>query len=159
MRNRQLCEKLQLVDDLTLEKAINTARMSEQVRRRQGELQTSLDVKTEIKTEIGCIKTEQSDKQKLREKPARPAPKPKENKEPCGKCGYETHYTPKCPAIQSKCQNCKKICHYSRMCRSAKAAAVEIVHSEDDSSDYHFMGYISSVNSVRKTTRWSVSAC
>uniref|UniRef100_T1IQ90 Uncharacterized protein n=1 Tax=Strigamia maritima TaxID=126957 RepID=T1IQ90_STRMM len=55
IRNRQLCEKMQMIENLTLTKAIDMARQSEQVRRQQADLKPHPEITVTPKIEVDRV--------------------------------------------------------------------------------------------------------
>uniref|UniRef100_T1J2T8 Retrotransposon gag domain-containing protein n=1 Tax=Strigamia maritima TaxID=126957 RepID=T1J2T8_STRMM len=73
VKSKQLSEKLQLVEDLTFDKALVMARQYEQIKAQQPELQRNSEIKSEIKTEVDKVYTKgDQPKNKQYEKQDRP---------------------------------------------------------------------------------------
>uniref|UniRef100_T1IT31 CCHC-type domain-containing protein n=1 Tax=Strigamia maritima TaxID=126957 RepID=T1IT31_STRMM len=135
VKSKQLSEKLQLVEDLTFDKALVMARQYEQIKAQQPELQRNSEIKSEIKTEVDKVYTKgDQPKNKQYEKQDRPNNKQYERQDlrdrtgnnqtnsqaGCSRCGFPKHFTGRCPASGVNCSGCGKTGHYVRMCRTKK---------------------------------------
>ena len=125
--NQALSEKMQLDENLTLDKAAKLARESEAVKKKQPQIR-----ETERK-EVDSVRNAQQfkgnsypNRTRKGQHKARPThglgtPKStQQTQKVCTRCGKD-HPSGKdhCPARISKCHKCGKVGHYQRMCRSA----------------------------------------
>jgi hypothetical protein len=114
--------------DLTLDKAIEMVKCSEQVAR-----QTQVLDKTTPAT-ISAIRNgsssqfphnDEKDSRKRqpdgRSRQSHYQAKPHDR--PCQFCGGQPHSRSECPAAEQECHNCQKKGHYSKVCRSARATS------------------------------------
>jgi hypothetical protein len=138
-------EKLQLEQDLTLEKAIEICRTREQVKSQMASQSGTASLDSMKKSTPG---------------PRNPGPRHKHKKNPgqgpsadkCGNCGME-HSGPDCPARGKKCSACGRKNHFRAVCRQKKKAANEVSGPVQDHDDSLFLGLVS----IKETKPWTVS--
>ena len=130
VRDKQLSERLQLISDLTLEKAITMAKQSEQVKKQN---QILHGVENEVK--VNRINTRQNRKKEFWQQKVDKTPKSfdktakskvgnsLENKT-CRRCGKDFHYFKDCPAANLQCHKCNKKGHFSKCCQSKTVQGV-----------------------------------
>ena len=152
IRDCVLSEKLQLDDKLTLEKAKLYVRQKEAVH----EQQTLIKTKEEVS--IDFLKNSRSNFAKSKSsRPYRPQGSNKFNKssqstpQNCGRCGRGPHPRSQCPAGTAECHKCKKIGHYSSMCRSNKGKSVSTVEEA-----FQEGLYLNTVENRNNSTSWSL---
>ena len=139
---REKC--LDLADTLTLEKAVEIGRNHE----------TNLtSLKKLAKDEDPTVNALNKEKRQTRNrrqqsnkgtnkqdsaKTATDAKSSKQNRkkpnEKCGRCGYDRTHK-KCPAMGQQCGFCKKMNHYSKLCRSKEVHNLQEVDDPDNSED------------------------
>ena len=106
LKSKELSEKLQLREDLSLKKAVEIARSNEQVKTQMGEMQdNSMDAITKEKKET----TKHTGWEKYPQKAANTSRCKKWNK---------YHKFNKCPAKGKICRNCDKMNPFAIWCRS-----------------------------------------
>ena len=142
-RDVNLSEKLQLDSELTLDTAVLRARQSEQVKQQQNELRGSA-------TQIDAVHRRP---QNMRPRNAYSGHAPSSSKSHarpqkqrstsfCKWCGKDPHDRKDCPAIRSKCHNCKKTGHFSSVCQSKKKHLNEVVEQPSAAGGDLFIGSI-----------------
>ncbi len=161
IRDLRLSEKLQLDSNLTLEKAVNSVRQSESIKKQQPLLHT--DVKVAQAAGVDEIKRKKGRKsQNSRYKQKQPPS--------CTRCGRPQHSKSDCPAIKSACRKCKKIGHWDVVCRNKPNPSPNVrnpnsIHNieefpdgGDGSDSYAFLGSIDTVsdNYTYQTDPWTV---
>ena len=139
--NIKLSEKLQLDNDLTLEKAVTQARQAEIVKRQQplvrGEQGATL---------VGGV-------QKARDTRGKSSGKPI----PCSWCGRSPkHDLEKCPARNAVCRKCKKRGHYQAVCRTGKPGKVLQV-SKDTEEEGNGSFFLGAVGDPKSDDPWAMS--
>lgn len=132
IRDKTLSEKLQMDSKLTLETAKKTIRQKEAVHEQQQTLKGTGNAATPIDSVNGASVQKRP---KFRGNPRRrsdgQAPrKQQQTGEKCGRCGRERHSRDKCPAKDAQCHNCKRVGHYSAMCRQKTVSTIEEDHSD-----------------------------
>uniref|UniRef100_A0A3B3CEF0 Gypsy retrotransposon integrase-like protein 1 n=1 Tax=Oryzias melastigma TaxID=30732 RepID=A0A3B3CEF0_ORYME len=144
LSDKRLSERMQLDPDLTLEKAINMARQSEEVKRQQSSLQN--DTRTQH-GDAKCVDRVHKSSQKVKTKshPDFKQSKPwrtqhnKPNPQ-CHKCGSSSpHPKRECPANETTCHACGKKGHYIRVCKNRKT-----LHEVEEDVDALFLGSVTS---------------
>lgn len=103
LKDKTVCQKLQLKEDLTLEKAKEIALNHELVKKQNTEI-----------AQVDFVKKHKQKPEKFRSSDKRSPP---ESKQKCGKCG-KTHVWGKCPAYGKECHTCKKRNHFATMCKN-----------------------------------------
>ena len=137
LQDPRLQEKLQLMPDLTLSKALEVSRQHEQVKKQiqGGSEEQNTDEAHFKRNPAGPSRgrrhtrgrnNSQYFSQDRREK----RPEGSEGSR-CGKCGY-IHQPQNCPARGQKCRRCLKRNHFSRMCRTK---AQDELHEDATDSD------------------------
>ena len=108
--NAKLAEKLQLQADLTLVKAVNEARQSEQVKKQQALMRNDF-------TEPASKSDEEVDA--VNYKARKNYKSTDSNKSPCPRCGKSpSHGRFMCPAKDSVCHKCSDKGHWKSVCKS-----------------------------------------
>ena len=154
IRDLALSEKLQIIEDLTLTKALNMARQWEAVKKQQDVIRdTSADVDNvqkenkQRRQSKGYSNTEalrpslQHSQQSTRSTGGalgQPA-----SQQRCGRCGKMHHRRDTCPARLSICDRCKRRGHWSIVCRSRNIQAVcEESSFQESAEDTAFLGMV-----------------
>ena len=139
--DKQTSEKLQLQQDLTLEKAIEICRTREQV-------------KSQMATQTGAASLEFVRKASRPQTHKQKKNPPQPSGTTCSNCGRE-HTGQECPAKGKACSNCGKKNHFRAVCRSAgtrKKAAYEVSGEVQDRLDSLFLGAVN----IQDTRPWTV---
>ena len=134
MLDKDVSQKLQLEqDDLTLEKAVDSARHNELV-------------KSQNQSQVNFVKKDASQRKQALSRRQQPAVRADQRSQPggktCGQCGY-VHRTPDpdaCPAKGKQCNRCGKRGHFEKMCRLTKSSVVHEVVKQPDET--YFCGAI-----------------
>ena len=124
IRDHALSEKLQTDSKLTLDTAKKTICQKEAVHEQQQSLKGAENAATPSVNAIVHKRPNfrgnprsRSDGQTQRRQPP--------TGEKCGRCGRERHSRDKCPAKDAKCHSCKRVGHYSTMCRQKTVSTIE----------------------------------
>ena len=163
LKSAGLSEKLQKDADLTLERAVQTAREDETIRKQQALLRN--DFKGDKTDAQGACGGEQELDYVGRKKPfkrwkkperATPAATPGQQQKPrkCTRCGRSpAHGRQHCPAREETCHACGKKGHFKTMCRTQ--GAVQAVESAESAADDEaFMGM---VRQSQESNPWSIT--
>ena len=114
LRDMELRQKLELIDDLTLDQAVSLARRHEQVKSQLAEQELHREV-SEAKATASRGATAKSGR-KRRQKAKKGATSETQK---CQRCGYEAHQQgQRCPASGQSCNKCKKRGHFASVCQS-----------------------------------------
>ena len=133
LKDTTLKKKLQLIPDLTLEKAVVLARQEELVK-----LQLQQQAHSHVAEDVSEVKAKFKAKSS-KVKPETSADKGKKLPKKCSKCGYEYHQKGnKCPA---QGQTCRKN-HFASVCRSPRKRVDEVRLPEEDSGGDFFLGTV-----------------
>lgn len=134
LRDSALAEKLQLEADLTLEKAVTSARQRESVKKQQKVVRAdegSLNVDT-----VRFMQTFGKKDKLVENKPTLKQPRklnPVTGSERCTRCGKSSHFgRQQCPAREATCRKCHRRGHFQVMCRTKSVKVVSTEDSEDD---------------------------
>lgn len=140
-------ERMQLMNDLTLEKAFEIARQAE-VQVKEGKKISQEDSEA-TKEEVNRVFQRRDNPSKPKQGGSKDI---RQEEQTCGRCGYPSHTQgKKCPALKSTCRRCKKEGHWDRMYRSKEIRRIE---QEDDNEEeacvtYAFIGAVN--HSAHKT--------
>ena len=167
VQNNDISTKLQLIPDLSLEKAIQVARQTEQVKLQKTYQETKID---EARAHgRSTNKSSQRDKKPARYQsgtPGKQHTKPQSqnrSNNKCGRCGYDRHEgNNRCPANGQTCKKCRKKGHFAAVCRSrpsyGSCKATDEIYTPvmpqefDDSQDF----FIGTVDCVNREAAWFV---
>ncbi|KAL7381842.1 hypothetical protein ABVT39_012210 [Epinephelus coioides] len=138
---------MQMEKDLDLEKAINMARQSEEIKKQQNTLRSDtsgvkqMDVCSVDRVFQGRQQNVKPKFNKSKSNGAKPHSSQIKNQKgsQCHKCGGTPHPKHECPANDAKCHTCGKKGHYQRVCRSGKA-----VHDIEEEEECFFLGSVTS---------------
>ena len=158
LRDKHVKQKLQLTNDLTLEKAIDIARQTEMVKQ-QVKLQEQLDDDdsvTGVREEDLSVQELRSNSNRGQFRSSRTTiTNTKRHGKDCSNCGYK-HEDRRCPAIGKNCNKCQRIGHFSKMCRSTGIREVVTENERDDDNDDEY--YLDSITyNKANTSPWIVS--
>ncbi|XP_064479052.1 uncharacterized protein LOC135392265 [Ornithodoros turicata] len=127
LRDKNFSEKLQLDANLTLEKAVNTARQSETVKGEQpvvrgNDLSSSTPTPAlDAVTQHPCQRTNNS-RLTRRPTPRHSAGQSVQQRSACRWCGSaQPHERAQCPQQGKQCNLCQKLGHFATVCQSRKA--------------------------------------
>ena len=139
LSDARLSERMQMEKDLDLEKAINMARQSEEIKKQQSTLRSDsgtvqMDVSSVDRVFRG--KTKEKPKPHLSKSYGAKAHSSQSSSQ-CYKCGGAPHPRLECPANDVKCRSCGKMGHYQRVCLAGKA-----VHGIEEEEDGWFLGSV-----------------
>ena len=122
--DRDLSEKLQLKENLTLKDAVTLARQHERVK-------SELCQQRQMGTDSQVARVQMSGqfgKNFQRHRPKRFPQKKEEDKKKegkCGKCGL-VHERKACPAYGKQCRKCGKLSHFARVCYSKTEVSITL---------------------------------
>ena len=143
-----LSERMQVDENLTLEKAAKMARQSEAVKKQQPEIRgtTTKEDLDAIKTgKHKALKQTRPTPQSHASNPSRRPPMHPKRETACTRCGKAPpHGRDTCPAKDSKCYRCGKTGHFKNKCRSS----VNDIRAKEDKEQ--FLGVIGQNSSTRE---------
>ena len=141
VRDAALSLKLQMDSELTLEKAVSTARQSETIKKQQTVLRgEQLESKG---PQVNAVRTGSRESRANSTKSEAPKRKSQSNK--CTRCGRTPfHDRQGCPAKNATCRRCGKLGHYASECRTK---SVQEISTEDTSDNEVFLGAIQQADS------------
>lgn len=153
--DKTIREKLQLEDELTLEKAVRIARQAENIKIQNDEDKLSIDRIQQRnswrnKTKMAGNLHNSNVKQSVR------LSNYNNNKRRCYRCGSDTIHTGnKCPARNSTCNICNKIGHWSIVCCSKTVQNISQQESSDDDFEQNelFIGNIDIIDGIKPWKR------
>lgn len=137
IRDTRTSERLQLVSDLTVNKATEMARQAE-IQSREGKM-----IREEFshQAEVNRLSDRRKANPKFRNVEG--------GSGPCGRCGLAKHTVPqKCPAANTKCRRCGKQGHWESVCRSKATNKVNRVEGCEpgEESDEILLGAVHNNN-------------
>ena len=118
---KELSEKLQLTPDLTLDKAVELVRQSEQVKghvSEQGACASGGTQLSEVAKRGQRSTTAKPEHRHVQRKGNNAKPAPDRRGNGCYRCGKHHAKGDSWPARNAECHSCKKMGHYASMCRS-----------------------------------------
>ena len=116
-RDKRLSEQLQMDPELTLEKAVNKARQSEQVKKQLENLKINFKAEASS-TQLDSIQSWQRSGSKQSKQQDRQTfhKKTLERQTQCNRCGdTQGHHPQQCPAREAVCNQCRKKGHYASL--------------------------------------------
>ena len=141
-----LSERLQMMADLTLEKAMTLVRQREAVHENQ------LTLKGQLKPEMRLESIQKQPPFKGKQKPPKNAYQAK-TQHKCTRCGRSSHSRNQCPARDAECHKCHKRGHYSAQCLTKSVSEISDPPPSQDLPDYD-LAYLNTIGSG-KTTMWT----
>ena len=134
--DKKLQEKLQLISDLTLGKALEVARTHEQVKSQMRETVSADEARCLDPPTCGRGRGRNTANrgQRGRELSRGGRHKTEQQAAKCGRCGYG-HGSNPCPAHGQKCNRCHKKGHFKKMCRSQIQSGIQEVVPDRDSEN------------------------
>ncbi|XP_071101769.1 uncharacterized protein [Haliotis cracherodii] len=170
IRDLKLSEKLQHDSELTLQKAVTSARQSEIIHKHQPVIRGNVS----LNTASGNSRVEELVTPKGKGKKPRGKTKPKTSPRPffnnakpkptCSYCGRDSHPRAECPATRSTCRKCHKVGHWDVVCRSQRWGLSEIRLEQGSNNEctnekeYAFLGSISADSESSDPSRpWLVN--
>ena len=150
LADARLSERMQMDQDLNLEKAINMARQSEEIKKQQNTLRSDassvvqMDAATVDRVFEGRKQREKPKFNKYRSDGAK-SHFSSQSRHPhnsqCYKCGGPPHPRHECPANDAKCHSCGKKGPFQRVCRAGENVGGIETEEEDES---FFLGSVTS---------------
>lgn len=133
INNQNIRERLLRETDLTLEKTLNICRAAEHSRQQLKTMHESSNANIDA----------------VRHKTTREISRPtdasrrqvNDQRKPCGNCGF-SHRPRSCPAYGKKCDNCSRIGHFAKCCRSTQRVRAndkrvyDVAHEQSEWSGY-----------------------
>jgi len=144
--DQRLSEKLQLDPELTLEKAVNSVRQSESVKKQQSVVRGTAKSSQPANVDVLYKSRNQWPKRTFQDQKKQPTSQNDATKlQSCMRCGRSpAHKKGECPARNAVCRKCKKIGHYEAVCLGGKVNEVQ------DMDEGYFLGVVASqeINSL-----------
>lgn len=146
--DKKVNQRLQLEENLTLEKATQVARQSEDIRN-QNIQQAVARVQFRRRHPEKLHSTERSDQ--------RGETSGCQEQRPfkcyfCGNSAY--HRRSQCPALKSKCTQCSRIGHWAKVCNKKKVNAIVETSTNNDNASSDDTFFLNSVDKISQETSW-----
>lgn len=146
LADTRLSERMQMEENLTLQKAIDMARQSEEMKRQQTALRSEagnvMQVDANSMDRLIQKGRRYENQRHTKQKWPRQQMQFKEKHTKsghCYKCGGPPHPKSECPANDAKCRGCRKKGHYQRVCRNKAVVAC----IEEEEENCFFLGSLS----------------
>uniref|UniRef100_A0A669BGT0 Gypsy retrotransposon integrase-like protein 1 n=1 Tax=Oreochromis niloticus TaxID=8128 RepID=A0A669BGT0_ORENI len=131
--DKDVSQKLQLEGDLTLDRAIQLARQSEQVKQQSAERVES--TVNEVKQRhYNSMRRSYYQPRQVREQ------QHSESKPKCQRCNRVHDKRENCPARNKRCKKCNKLGHFEMVCKTKMLKEVRAEAVEDSDEDSFFIG-------------------
>lgn len=135
IRNARTSERLQLMSDLTMSKALEVARQSEVQAIEGKKIREEMTQYAEVNRIAENRRKQNSIGEKGREQNT------------CSRCGFAKHATTqKCPASSSRCRKCGNIGHWERTCRTKSGYKVNRVEEEGEEAGDEAAAFLGAVS-------------
>lgn len=146
--DRECTQKLHLTADLTLQKAIEICRTSEQIKSQMAAQQPTANLDALQKRKAYKKAAPQGKPRNVHA----PQNRQQSQQETCGRCGYIHRIPNRCPAHKKQCAYCKKMGHFAKVCRAKNAKSVHEVEYANDGEECEepnlFLGEVASNQSA-----------
>lgn len=144
--DKKLNQKLQLEDNLTLQRAVQVARQSEEIKN-QTEPQS-----------VDRVQFKRAQEKKAYAKTPGNIDSREFQCKWCGEKKFHSRY--QCPALKAKCTKCSRIGHCAKVCLSKSVNAVSATPSEDDDKSEHTVidddtFFIGGVDNTQNEISWT----
>lgn len=146
LADTRLSERMQMEENLTLQKAVDMARQSEEMKRQQTALRSEagnvMQVDANSMDRLIQKGRRYENQRHTKQKWPRQQMQFKEKHTKsghCYKCGGPPHPKSECPANDAKCRGCGKKGHYQRVCRNKTVVAC----IEEEEENCFFLGSLS----------------
>jgi hypothetical protein len=154
IQDEALSDRLQGLEDLTLDNAIKQVRLGEARQQEKSIVRGSGSVDFIKGRNQQRTQREKSNTINLKKQ----GPKVTQDSR-CGYCSREAHQRRDCPAKKDKCRKCQKMGHWAIACRQKSVSEVVEEHSEDE-VDYVQSPFLGEIKQHEKETpntkHWSV---
>ena len=130
-------ERLQMISDLKIEKAVEIVRQAE-IQSKEGKnlRRDILADNHESINKMGFKSKNKASDNNINKNFNQSRNDSREYQEACGRCGFKKHYnSQKCPAANSKCRKCNKVGHWDRMCRGENSRSRQQVRLVEEPND------------------------
>ena len=144
--DKELSKKLQLDDQLTLEKALTQVRSKELVQKQSDLLRTDPVARADAVKSANPRRRQNTHTRNKREQ--------RDHQKSCTRCGREAHKIKNCPAKDATCKKCHRKGHWHQHCMTKMTSLKEVEQDSDD--DEHFMGTISSIGELSKHDDYTI---
>lgn len=150
--DKELSEKLQLTADLTLERAVEMVRQSEQIKGQVSQQARTNTADASYLSEVARRQARATPPQQHRDRGKRQNSGNFHARDACFRCGKDHPKHVQCTARNAQCRNCHKMGHFAIVCRSATMNELTTSEQEDSHSE-QFLGEIDTTDS---TVPWTV---
>ena len=141
--DNELSEKLQLDDQLTLEKALSQVRSKELIAK-----QSALLREQPIAAQADYVKSRNRQASNANRQKSNASRRTSNDKsKTCSRCGKPSHPVKECPAKDAKCGKCRKVGHWQKFCRTRMTSLKEI-HEDSSEDEEHFMGELATLGEL-----------
>ena len=150
LRDAKLSEKMQMNSELTLEKAIDQARLDKAVKKQQSVIRGNTTQTSNPEADEPNVEAIQKKFYKKKKQVPKPEDKKKLDESKCNRCGkIPSHPRQECSAINSTCHKCKKKGHFKSVCKSIG----EVCEEEEEE---FFMGSVHIDELESQDNYWNV---
>ncbi|XP_013882267.1 uncharacterized protein K02A2.6 [Austrofundulus limnaeus] len=146
IQDRDVSQKLQLEADLTLERAIQIARQSEQIKQQSASLRVehAVEAMSQRRQQFHTKKSNNDVQWRRKQELG-------ESKHPvsCSRCNRQHGKTQQCPAKNKRCRKCNKMGHFEIVCKTQMLKEVTVASdNQADGDSMFFLGAVTDKQTI-----------